>query len=471
MFTTEGFTATPPPFFPLHRHLALPGLPSPLDARAGNRENHVRHQRIRWSRSDQVWSAVGSDTNIDLRKSMKRIHLISGWGVMIPLIFAVSGCSGGDGGNASDSGVIASLQLEAAYPEPFSYLNGVRELPDGRLLAADPLSQVLLRLDMDAGTADTLGGVGGGPGEYEQPDQVFPLPGDSTLLVDIGRTYLTIIGPDGRFHDGMSMALPADDGSPMAIVMPEAVDASGRIYFRGMAGLGRRGPADSIGVARYERSTNTSEVVAMAWRTEPTVSRSGGNVRMSLPRMVPNDDWAVSPDGWIAVVRANGYRVEWHLPDGHVISGPDTPYEAIPISYADKEADMERSFSGGLSISIMRSDAGDTQMQMSRGGGGGGDRASVEDQEWGETFPPFLNNRSMATAANDIWVQRWLPASEEPRMDVFGPDGILKGSVLIPRESQLIGFGQSLERADLAYFVRTDEFGLQWLERYRIVWE
>ncbi|MBT8398154.1 MAG: hypothetical protein KJN92_14375, partial [Gemmatimonadetes bacterium] len=338
----------------------------------------------------------------------------------------------------------------------------------GRLLAADPLSQVLLRVDMGAGTADTLGGVGGGPGEYQQPDQVFPLPGDSTLLVDIGRTYLTVIGPDGVFHDGMSMALPAEDG-PMTIVMPEAVDGLGRIYHRGMGGFGQ-GPPDSTGIARYDRSTNTSEMVAMTWRTEPIITRSGGNVRMRTPRMVPADDWAVAPDGRIAMIRANGYRVEWLLPDGQVISGPETPFETIPISYADKQADLERSSSGGLSISIMRSDAGDTQMQMSRGGSGGGGEPSVEDREWGETFPPFFDDRSVANADNQVWVQRWLPATEDPRMDVFGPDGTLLGSVLIPKDSQLIGFGEGPENADLAYFVRTDEFDLQWLERYRIVW-
>jgi len=36
----------------------------------------------------------------------------------------------------------ATLALDASYPVPFPYLSGVRELPDGRLFVADPLSQV-----------------------------------------------------------------------------------------------------------------------------------------------------------------------------------------------------------------------------------------------------------------------------------------------------------------------------------------
>jgi hypothetical protein len=294
---------------------------------------------------------------------MNRIKDRIGFWLVVPLLFGGVSCAETDG-TAGDGAAMAVLELDAAYPEAFSYLSGVRELPDGRLLAADPLSQVLLRVDMDAGTADTLGGIGGGPGEYQQPDQVLPLPGDSTLLVDIGRTYLTVIGPDGVFYDGMSMATPSAEG-PMNIIMPRAVDSSGRIYHQGMGGFGQ-GPADSATIVRYDRSTNTSENVALTWRTEPTITRSGGNVSMSLPRMVPNDDWAVTPDGRVAVIRANGYFVEWHLPDGQVVAGPETPYETRSISYADKEADLERSSSAGLSISIMRSNSGATQMPGAR---------------------------------------------------------------------------------------------------------
>ncbi len=402
---------------------------------------------------------------------MTRITGKLGFWLAVPLLFGGVSCAdgGGRGGGTGDSGIVATLEMEAAYPEPFSFLSGIRELPDGKLLAADPLSQVLLRVDMDAGTADTLGGVGGGPEEYQQPDQVFPLPGDSTLLVDLGKTYLTVIGPDGAFHGGMSMSIPTEDGSP-SIIIPRHLDGQGQIYFEGMGGFGQ-GPSDSTGISRYDRSTETTETVASVWRTEPIITRSGGNVNMSLPRMVPNDDWAVGSDGRVAVIRANGYSVEWHLPDGQVVIGPETPYEVLNISYEDKEADLQQSSSAGLSISIMRDNSGSTNMQMSRGGsrGGGGNDPAVEDQEWGETFPPFRNRRSVVSPDNEVWVVRWLPVDQPPMMDVFGSDGVLKGSVIIPERSQLIGFGRGSEDGDVAYFVRTDEVDLKWLERYRVV--
>jgi hypothetical protein len=390
----------------------------------------------------------------------------------VPLLLAVTSCGGSDGTavGTAGAGIVASLELEAAYPEAFSYLSGVRELPDGRLLAADPLSQVLLRLDLSAGTADTLGGVGGGPEEYGQPDHVFPLPGDSSLLVDLGKTYLTVVAPDGSFQGGMSMATASESGPP-SIIMPEAVDGAGRLYSQGMVSFGQ-GPSDSIQVNRYDRATGESESVATLWRTEPIVTRSGDNVNMSLPRMVANDDYAVGADGRVAVVRANGYFVEWHMPGGEVVTGPETPYEVIPISYADKEADLAASTGAGLSISIMGTSSGGAEMQMQRGApGGGGDGPSVEEETWGEDFPPFRNRRSLVSPSNDVWVLRWLPAEREPMMDVFGSDGVLKGSVIIPRDRRLIGFGTGPAGGEVAYFVRTDEVDLQWLERYRVVWE
>ena len=77
-------------------------------------------------------------------------------------------------------------EAEAVYEEAFSVVSTVRELADGGVLVADALGQVLVHLDMDAGTADTLGSVGEGPDEYRQPDAVWPLPGGRTLLVDLG---------------------------------------------------------------------------------------------------------------------------------------------------------------------------------------------------------------------------------------------------------------------------------------------
>lgn len=390
---------------------------------------------------------------------------------LFPLLLTATACFGG--GDSGDSGgAIASLELDATYSEPFSALINVRELPDGRLFAADPLSQVLLRVDLDTGKADTLGRVGGGPGEYRQPDQVYPLPGDSTLLVDLGKMQLTVLGPDGALHEGISMALTTENGPP-GVILPRAVDAQGGIYYSAMAGLGQ-GPPDSTTIARYDRATGATETAVVLWRPEPRVERSGNSVRMTATMMEGRDDWAVGPDGRVAVIRANGYSVEWHNPAGRVVSGPENSFETIPIGEADKEVALEERASGGafggVAVMVSQSASGGTSMQMMRGGSMGmADEPSVSDFQWAESFAPFRPDRSRVSPENEVWVQRWLPADRPQLMDVFDSTGVRTGTVELPDGLNLIGFGHGPDGGEVAYLTHTDEVGLVWLSRYRVV--
>ncbi len=388
----------------------------------------------------------------------------------------LSACAGGEapggGDEAPPSGAFATLELETAYPEPFSFLNSVRELSDGTVLAADPLSQVVLRMDLVAGTADTLGRVGEGPQEYKQPDQVFPLPGDSTLLVDIGKAQLTVVGPDGAFHDGMKIASSVENGGNvrMNVILPRALDGDGRIYYTGSRGMDQ-GPPDSTLVVRYDRRSQTVDTVGWAWRPEPIVIRSGDNVRSMSRQMEGRDDWAVGPDGALAMVRAGDYSVEWYRPDGRIVKGPSNPVDLRRISDADKEAFLEEGSSAGLMMMMSASSSGAVEMSMSRGGGARlmGDEPSLLDYEWAESFPPFRPDRSRVSPTGELWVERWLPRNQPPSTDVFDGEGVKLGSVAFPEGRELIGFGTTAGGDPAVYLVRTDEFDLKWLERYRMV--
>ena len=232
-----------------------------------------------------------------------------------PMILALSAllftaCSGGETPPSTglESGQFARLELEAQHPEPFSFLNTVRERSDGSVLAADPLSQVVVQMDLVAGVADTLGRVGEGPEEYMQPDQVFPLPGDSTLLVDIGKMQFTIIDPEGGFHSGRKMASQSESGR-MDFIMPRLVDGAGRIYHTASRVMREGGPMDSLLVVRFDRRTEETEEMGWVWRPEPIVTRSGNNTTTMSVQMAGRDDWAVAPNGGFVIVRAQDYSV------------------------------------------------------------------------------------------------------------------------------------------------------------------
>ena len=100
------------------------------------------------------------------------------------VLWAGAACGGdaGLGGNGYGNGGVARLETpEAAFDRAFSVVQTVREMPDGRVLVADPLGQALMLVDLDAGGAEVVGAVGEGPDEYQQPDAVWPLPEGRTL--------------------------------------------------------------------------------------------------------------------------------------------------------------------------------------------------------------------------------------------------------------------------------------------------
>ena len=164
-------------------------------------------------------------------------------------------------------------------------------------MVADGLGQVLVIADLASGAADTIGAEGQGPDEYREPDGLFVLPGDSTLLVDLGNGRLTAIAPDGSLS-----AKPRRSRSPpnagLLLVLPRATDSGGGIYFQQMGGMDAgRGLPDSAAVVRFDRASGAYDTLALVKMPESKVSESGGgNDRNVMMRPVPlsaEDAWGV----------------------------------------------------------------------------------------------------------------------------------------------------------------------------------
>ena len=206
------------------------------------------------------------------------------------------------------------------------------------------------------------------------------------------------------------------------------------------------------------------------WRPEPIVTRSGDNVRMMSIQMAARDDWAVGPEGQFAIVRAHGYVVEWRYPDGRVVSGPPNPVETPRISDDDKYAFLDQRTSSGLMMMMTSSSSGAMDMSMRRGGGGmGGDEPDLTDYEWAEEYAPFRPDRTRVSPGGELWVERWLSPTHNPQRDIFDGGGGKAGTVDLPEGRVLIGFGHTADGEPAVYLVRTDEFDLKWLERYRVI--
>ncbi len=374
-----------------------------------------------------------------------------------------AGCAGGDAGAA---GGVEAVQLGdggVGWPEAFSVVSTVRELPGGRVLVADPLSQVVVSLDMDAGVADTIGRVGGGPAEYRQPDAVWPLPGGRTLLVDLGNGRLTVLSPELEFGETRPYAVGDPATGAMVIAIPQGVDGMGRAYFRGMPGFNEM--PDSGHILRLDLETEAIDSVGRfllpGTSREESGSAQNQNVRITPVPLSPADAWGIAEDGRVVVVRAGDYHVDWIGPDGSITSGPPVPYTPVSIGQGEKEEwrDRQSETGGGMEISATMAN-GDMRIIAARGGAIDDDD-TLDGYPWPEVTAAFHNRPVPVDRQGRAWVRRHREAGEAPQYDVFDGAGELVMTFELALDRRIVGFGEGT-----LYAVRMDEFGLQYLERY-----
>jgi hypothetical protein len=363
----------------------------------------------------------------------------------------------------------AQARLEnprVAFPEDFGTIQTVRELADGRLLVADPLGKALYLVDLAAGSRRVIGSEGQGPQEFLQPDAVWPLSGDSTLVVDLGNGRVVALGPDLGFGPTMPIALgEPGPGRTLVLALPQGMDGRGRIYTRALGGGMGGGPLpDSAAVLRVDRGTRAADTVASFKLPDRTQTTSGGadnrNVQISNVPLSPEDAWGVAADGWVAVARAGDYHVDWIAPDGRVTRGAPVPFDAVRIGTAEKEeyvAEQGRS-GGGIGIG-MEVQNGVVSMTFARGGNSGG--REIDRYTWPDRMPPFFGGRLPIDGEGRVWVRRALQAGAPSTYDVFDRTGRRVSTVTLDHGKRVVGFG-----ARSVFVVAFDEFDLNYLEVY-----
>ena len=377
----------------------------------------------------------------------------------------------------------------------------VQALPGGRLLVNDParrrvvlldsmLKEVAVVADTTAVTKNAYGGQNGG---------LIPFRGDSALFVDPQSLSMLVIDPAGKI--ARIMAAPrANDvffllGGPMG---NPGFDAKGRLVYRMMGGMrgGPRAPGqpmtppvlpDSVPIVRYDLTARKLDTAAFVKVYAPrfnVVQTEGGGMRMSsyinpLPEV---DDWAVLPDGTIAVVRKD-YHVDFVDADGTRTSGPKIPFDwqrltdSMKVAIIDSsKAAFERMRAGGpgagpgggnrmvvatgpggpppggapggaVPMIVIREDVGGAAPPR-RGGAAGEGPASgpppmsfVQPSELPDYRPAFSNGSVRADADGKLWVRIMSPKpASGPEYDVIDRSGKLVDRVVLPAATTIAGF-------------------------------
>ncbi|MES2305669.1 MAG: hypothetical protein V4558_09180 [Gemmatimonadota bacterium] len=339
------------------------------------------------------------------------------------------------------------------FPLPFSSVRSVTALPDGRLVLTDPRDKEIQLLDWSRGTAVSLARSGAGPREFRDPGSGYRARGGGLLVYDQRQQRFLPITSSGSVLD--IIPLPLKPGG--FTINPEepdqfVPDSLGNLYTMGSLGHPRTG-RDSLPLLRVDRHGVVTDTIAYLLQQEFR-SVAGPDPRMSLGLLVgfsPQDAWAVAPDGWVAVVRAEPYRVDWFSPTSARIRGQVIPYAALPVTNADHDAARAQLRAAAPPRVTTNGESRNLAMP-------------VIEPPLRDVRPPFPPQRLAPDPRGRIWVGRSAAADATERTyDVLDRRGVVVDRVAFPAATRLVGFD-----ARSLYTVRKDDDDLLHLQRFKL---
>lgn len=332
---------------------------------------------------------------------------------------------------------------DATLAEPFTGIYSLRELADGRVLISDNSSENrLVVADLRTGSVNSIGRLGSGPGEFHQAGRLSELSADTTLFLDAtrARKWLMLVG------DSIVATIPPD-WPPMRGTRGDihGADLGGRML--SVRGVGREKLANNVNRRRLaavlvSRKDGALDTVVHLRGADEQVSRAGTRERpiMIVTQLMGSvDEQALLfPDGWMAIVRVEPYRVDWRLPNGTMRRGPDLPWEAPRSDATEKRAYDER----------RRKRLGERYRPGA-------------DYSWAERLAP-IRSGSLPTPEGFMLIARsqWSRVNDT-RYDLVDRNGSLVGRLALPDSERVVGFGPRS-----IYVGVTDGDGFQFLRRH-----
>ena len=305
----------------------------------------------------------------------------------------------------------------------FDIIVSVLELRDGRMLVADLKTPAVQLLEADGRYARSIGRKGSGPGEFTEPRSVLAHRGDSSLIIDRGLRRMLVLTP--ALTIARTELLPADVQSEANNLQSNGRDA---LFFLTNAFSFDSAPGATVPLRRWrfgQLKTDSLDALRPVATVRRMLKDKDGREMQAVVRAVDyslQDDWVAAPDGAIAVVRAQPYRVEWLLPDGSRMRGPVQNYTPIPVAASEREPFL-------------------------------GDAIP-------KTKPPFVASSSFADPFGRVWVRHYAAAKATMRQwSVFDRRGVLVSTLDLPSRVTLVHAGRRG-----VYAIRRDADDVQSLE-------
>ena len=355
-------------------------------------------------------------------------------------------------------------QRSGAFEDGFSNVVGIAELPDGRVIVSDVKANLLYIGDLAKGSFAQLGRNGNGPGEYQRVSGLFSTRGDTLHMSDFPSRRVLLIAPSGAIVGtrpfDMSQAPLADEPKVGTRLMggTRYIDRDGIHYSEiDFLELGKGVLPHGPFIAASDPAKRTFRRVApiQPWYPEKST-------RWRAPFLY-GDVWTVSPDGRIARVVPTDYHIEWYRDNQLLAKGPPTPFEKAPVTKADRDAWWALKNSAPAGRGNVGPGVQNTNPPPS------GSRPAFQpftDDDFPAVKPPvveeFVGRAAIAGMNGELWINRVTPQGvKAPVADVFDAKGNRVRTVALPPHTRVAAAGKTS-----IYLVRTDDDGLQWVERY-----
>lgn len=384
--------------------------------------------------------------------------------------------------------------ITAASPSEFASISSVRALSDGSVLVNDltgrkvslldpTLAHSTVIADSTSATSMAYSSRLGGLIAYH---------GDTTLFVDPQSMSMLVL--DGAGKVARVMSVPKAQDATFLIGGPfgnPGTDTSGRLVYRTMlrpkivppgpdGKIVMPAPIDSAPIIRFDLTERRADTAGYIKVPAPRVSINSSEGRMRVTvQMNPlsvTDDWALLPDGNIAIVRGADFRVDLLKPDGTVIKGEKIPFEWQRLNDSSKQAIVDStrkvveeartrqlaivqgsaSTTSGSANAAMPSGGATFQVRIeggppaagapaTRSGGASIDLPPVEFaplSEMPDYRPAFSAGATHADADGNLWIRTSSVFNGAQVYDIVNSRGQLVDRVQLPAGRTIAGFGK-----------------------------
>jgi hypothetical protein len=371
----------------------------------------------------------------------------------------------------------------------FQQIQHLRALANGNVLVNDPGKRQVILLDSALANAKVIVDSAGGATMYgPNPGALIPFAGDSTLFVDRNASAFLVIDPNGKVTRVMSMP---PGNAPTYLTNPTAYGYPG---YSPRLGIAYRLPMPRPTVQRPQygepeiskkyddsalvmtmnvkrRTVDTLVKIATGSIVTIKMSANNTNSNSTTPIFPIFDDWTVTNDGAVAVLRGREYRIDFFDSAGVKTPGPRLPYAWKQVDDEERarlvdsiNAQRKKQFDD--MIEDMRKQAMNPDQKI----GPGGEKIIIVDgmpirTYSGERMPPptpppqvqptelpdYLPAVERSTggfradADNRLWI-RPKPLAGTPKnggavYDITDRTGALIDRIQLPAGRTLVGFG------------------------------